>query len=62
MWSTRCQHCDSQQLFGVGRIEGLANLREGIMLVTWRCSSCGDRNELLTGSSFDAAVAASAAS
>ncbi len=60
MWSTRCQHCDSRELFGVGRIEGLSNLGDGIVLVTWRCSRCGDRNELLTGNSIDAAAAGNA--
>ncbi|MEM9036846.1 MAG: hypothetical protein AAGA99_12965 [Actinomycetota bacterium] len=50
MWHEHCTHCDRDQLFGVRRLVGLTNERAGVMSVAWSCPSCGEVNEIRTGS------------
>lgn len=50
MWHRRCQHCDHQHLFGIGRVVGAQNLDRGVIELAWSCPTCGGTNALLTGS------------
>lgn len=49
MWHQHCDHCNTDQLFGIRRVTGLRNLDSGVMEISWSCPACRSEHRFVTG-------------